>query len=143
MAFSGSYKGKILRRAIRKSKNGAIQFNVQVELTQKLVKDKYEDIAKDASVDYKVWGSLTLINCDGSINGAQTNSLKESLHWNGASLKELNEIDIIGKEYPVSLSIEDGKSRIDWINSSSGSNLDLDEIDQNWKNKIASVEDFG
>jgi len=145
MGFSGNYKGIIKSRGIKKSTNGATQFCVKVELTQKLVDKKYQKIQHEPEMSYEVWGNLNLINCDGSINNAQLKSLKQSLKWDGASLKALNEIDVIGKEFPVVCVLnDDGKSKISWINSDDIVVADIDSIEDDWRKKFASnVKDFG
>lgn len=145
MAFSGNYKAIIKKRTVSKSPNGATQFCIKAELTKKLVNDKYVDIQKETGVDYSLWGDLTLLNCDGTINHVQLNSLKSSINWNGASLKELSEIDILEKEFPVLISIWNGKSKIDFINSEcTPKQVDLDSLDSDWKKRLAeNVKDFG
>lgn len=146
MGFSGNYKGIAKYRSIKKTQNGAVQFCVKFELTEKMIENKFSKIQKEPGIDYEVWGNFTLLNRDGSINNIQLNLLKESLKWNGESLKFLNEINIIGSEFPISISIdENGKSRVNRINSDSFTpSADLDSLDDDWKKRFAAnVKDFG
>ena len=146
MGFSGNYKGIVKSRSIKKSQNGAVQFCVKFVLTEKMTGNKYLKIQHEAETFYEVWGNLTLLNCDGSINNAQLKSLKQSLKWNGESLKFLNEIDIIGREFPISISMdENGKSRVNWINSDTYTpSADLDSLDDDWKKcSAANLKDYG
>lgn len=148
---AGKYKGRISTSCVNKTENGCTQFETNLNLTgfffeENANREKGWDVVPDAPLQTKGWFVLT--KRDGGINEHQVKALKESLGWDGKSLRELHETDWSEVDLiVVATEGDDGKVNIAWLNNPAGgmktlSEDEFKELDGDWQKLTGPTPGF-
>jgi hypothetical protein len=106
----GKYVARPKNWAVGTSKNGAVEFAVNFDLTlyQNASAGEWQDITSEG---FSIVGYFYPISKEGNLNDMTVESLQESLGWSGASLAELQDTDWTKTEVQLVLQLEDYNNR--------------------------------
>lgn len=145
-SIAGKYLGNLINWSVSKSRHGAVQFEAEGILKEKLVGgDKVPSEYAESVHAYCV-----LISREGKLNNRMIESLKKALDWDGNSLKDLHNGNYMGKLLKFVVQTNDeGEPKIEWISDPEevsgffrSSEKAVDDMDNLWNSCKVEKKDY-